>query len=35
MGAVISQFAIITEASSLPDLFHSLEAADLLLRMDD
>jgi NAD(P)-binding Rossmann-like domain len=34
MGAVISQFEIITEASSLPDLFHRLEAADLLLRMD-
>ena len=34
MGAVISQFEIITEASSLPDLFHRLEAADLLLRID-
>src|SRR4029077_1505704 len=34
MGAVISQFEIIAEASSLPDLFHRLEAADLLLRID-
>jgi hypothetical protein len=34
MGAVISQFETIAEASSLPDLFHRLEAADLLLRMD-
>ena len=34
MGAVISQFEIIAETSSLPDLFHRLEAADLLLRMD-
>jgi hypothetical protein len=34
MGAVILQFEIIAEASSLPDLFHRLEAADLLLQID-
>ena len=34
IGAVISQFEIIVEASSLSDLFHRLEDADLLLRID-
>ncbi len=31
---MISQFEIMAEASSLPDLFRRLEAADLLMRID-
>ena len=34
IGSMISQLEIIAEASSLSDLFHRLEAADLLLRID-
>jgi len=33
-GAILSQFEIIAEASSLPDLFQRLEAAELLMRID-